>query len=222
MFRQLIPAEPKRKRDESSSDSSSQSESEDEQLALVAKADFLDYRISIPVRNIQEVIQDLRKDEEFEQLESCGSITERVFKYLWPKIGRSDPVPILAMYSDDPDDNTFNMPKLREEFPFSGFGDDQQAVHFVFQGENGAWEDLSGTHYSHEYAIFQSEHRYWSCQAWAGEYETRWQELDEPGLMTSTLNMSNIVEEDLKKYFYLDDVPIGFGSQRRYSEDYLE
>tara|TARA_B110000008_G_scaffold277863_1_gene320199 strand:- start:12710 stop:12913 length:204 start_codon:yes stop_codon:yes gene_type:complete len=63
---------------------------------------------------------------------------------------------------------------------------------------------------------------FWSCQAWAGEYETRWQEIDEPGLMTSTLNAREIDHDDLKKFFYLNDEPEGFGSQRRYSDDYLE
>jgi len=40
--------------------------------------------------------------------------------------------------------------------------------------------------------------------------------------MTSTLNAREIDHDDLKKYFYLNDEPEGFGLQKRYSDDYLE
>ena len=160
---------------------------------------------------MKKIFPHLRNDEELEALETCGSVTKYIFDYLWSEIGKSGPTPILTMYDDNPEDtSTYNKPTLEEEFPFMGFGTGQYMVHFVFQGENGAWEDLTGSMYSHEYVIFDCGQRFWSCQAWAGEYKTRWHEIYEPGFMTSTLNMSNIDMDHLRGYFYLNDVPEGF------------
>ena len=174
----------------------------------------LDYRFTIPVspsnfNNFMEEIYDLAKKDN-----TCGDVVESTFRHLKGEHLH------LETYNDFEDGEGVWYPKkrLQKEFPAIDFHKVIQAVHFCYQGENGSFEDVYGDAYSHEYVIFQNGQSFWSLQAWVGEYEAK---------LSGQLSMSEVVEmldvlrsrkidiEKLKKYFYLDFPPDGFGEKRR-------
>lgn len=156
-------------------------------------------------------------------METCGDVTRYIFQYVWCNILGRAGAPTLAMYDDARNNipDYYDKHRLQEEFPPIG-GSEQNAIHFVFQGENDAWDDLTGTMHSHEYVLFQTDNGCWSCQAWACMYNTRWAHIDDAKEIRHVLNRDDEIDvAKLETYFHLDVEPEGFGSSRRdVSTDY--
>lgn len=184
--------------------------------------EFLNYYISIPIENVRNIVADLKQDVTLQNAESCGQVTEYVWKYVWQLLGNTGTTPILEMYNDQESSYSYSKPVLQRKFPSRTMGAGQDVVHFVFQGENGAWDDVVGQHYSHEYVIFETSQLFWTCQAWVDEYTTTWSEMSSLGTMLSELPSYRIDSEMLLKYFYLDQIPEGFGERRREIVDVME
>ena len=188
-----------------------------------SKCEFLSYRISIPVADVSSIVQELKEDEDLNNKEECGSVTEYIFNYLWQHLRNDTPTPTLAMYDNYSRDypGYFTKQKLETLYPPTELGSGKNVVHFVFQGENGVWDDLTGKHESHEYVIFESPENFWVCQAWVYEYKTTWSELTSLGSMLYVLSGRCVDEDKLKQYFHLSQVPNGFGINQRDWSDYV-
>lgn len=186
------------------------------------ESEFWSYYVSIPVDNAREIVKRLRTDRELATVETCGNVTEYIFDYVWQHVLRKDEEPpMITMYEENRSSYAYGKTKLLEIFPpIQNRNGDTDAIHFVFQGENGAWDDLTGAHYSHEYVVIQTKTEFWSCQAWVDKYRTRWNQINDFTEMRRVLIQPSIDMDKLRHYFHLNEVPEGFGERRRDVEEF--